>query len=579
MSEERAGKSFFGLEEISIRNLGVIESAQVEFKPGLNVLTGETGAGKTMVLTALSLILGGKADSERIRTGTDRLVASGRFSIPPVLQTQVEELGGEIDTNSVLFSRTVTGDGKSRVSVGGVATTAGKVAELGSEMVEVHAQSSTNRLTKPSFIRSTVDSFGELEDQVSEVSSLYSEYQALAARIEQLRVDQRNREKELGKISEFMKVFSSINPKFEELTEIDNELNRLSSVDELQQSLTSALNFLDNDEYSVNSALSQAKRALEHVAGKDQNLDSITQGLGDSLFQYQEILGVLFRFLSALDSDPLRLEFLQDRKSAINSLIKRYGEGSDREIAFAQIIVRAEEGTRRIADLEGGDERIADLESELAIIFSKLQVASKELSSNRFKAADVLQNKITAEVRTLSMPHSRVIIQVISKSANSINNFSSTGLDDLILLFTSHEGAAPGLITKVASGGELSRVMLAIEVVLAGIKPVSTYIFDEVDAGVGGKAAIEVGRRLRMLAQEAQVIVVTHLAQVAVWADNHLVVRKSEGGLVSISDVVALSESDRSVEIARMLSGQEDSTTARQHARELLEMVKESVIS
>ena len=290
-------------------------------------------------------------------------------------------------------------------------------------------------------------------------------------------------------------------------------------------------------------------------------------------------MGVLFRFLSALDSDPLRLEFLQDRKSAINSLIKRYGEGSDREIAFAQIIVRAEEGTRRIADLEGGDERIADLESELAIIFSKLQVASKELSSNRFKAADVLQNKITAEVRTLSMPHSRVIIQVISKSANSINNFSSTGLDDLILLFTSHEGAAPGLITKVASGGELSRVMLAIEVVLAGIKPVSTYIFDEVDAGVGGKAAIEVGRRLRMLAQEAQVIVVTHLAQVAVWADNHLVVRKSEGGLVSISDVVALSESDRSVEIARMLSGQEDSTTARQHARELLEMVKESVIS
>ena len=579
MSEERAGKRFFGLEEISIRNLGVIESAQVEFKSGLNVLTGETGAGKTMVLTALSLILGGKADSERIRTGTDRLVASGRFSIPPVLQTQVEELGGEIDTNSVLFSRTVTGDGKSRVSVGGVATTAGKVAELGSEMVEVHAQSSTNRLTKPSFIRSTVDSFGELEDQVSEVSSLYSEYQALAARIEQLRVDQRNREKELGKISEFMKVFSSINPKFEELTEIDNELNRLSSVDELQQSLTSALNFLDNDEYSVNSALSQAKRALEHVAGKDQNLDSITQGLGDSLFQYQEILGVLFRFLSALDSDPLRLEFLQDRKSAINSLIKRYGEGSDREIAFAQIIVRAEEGTRRIADLEGGDERIADLESELAIIFSKLQVASKELSSNRFKAADVIQNKITAEVRTLSMPHSRVIIQVISKSANSINNFSSTGLDDLILLFTSHEGAAPGLITKVASGGELSRVMLAIEVVLAGIKPVSTYIFDEVDAGVGGKAAIEVGRRLRMLAQEAQVIVVTHLAQVAVWADNHLVVRKSEGGLVSISDVVALSESDRSVEIARMLSGQEDSTTARQHARELLEMVKESVIS
>ena len=177
------------------------------------------------------------------------------------------------------------------------------------------------------------------------------------------------------------------------------------------------------------------------------------------------------------------------------------------------------------------------------------------------------------------MPHARVLIEVSTKGDDSINNFSPTGLDDLNLLFTSHEGATPGPISKVASGGELSRVMLAIEVVLAGIDPVSTYVFDEVDAGVGGKAAVEVGRRLRMLAQEAQVIVVTHLAQVAVWADNHLVVRKSEGGSVSISDVTTLSESERSIEIARMLSGQEDSMTARQHARELLEMVKESVIS
>lgn len=579
MSEESVAKSFHGLEEISIRNLGVIESAQVEFKPGFNVLTGETGAGKTMVLTALSLILGGKADSERVRTGTDRLIASGRFSISPELQTQVEELGGEIETNSVLISRTVTGDGKSRISIGGVATTAGKVAELGSEIVEVHAQSSTNRLTKASFIRATVDAFGKLESDASEVSTLYSEYETLAARIEQLRIDQRNRENELGKISEFMKVFTSINPKLDELQEIENELNRLSSVDELQQALSSALNFLDNDQFSVTSALSQAKRALEHVAGKDQNLDSLTQGLGDGLFQYQENVGALFRYLSALDCDPMRLEYLQERKSAINSLIKKFGEGSDREVALAQLIVRAKESALRISDLEGGDGRISDLERQLVLIFSKLQKKAKVLSGNRLKAAEELQNKISTEVRTLSMPHGRVLIEVLSKSDHSISNFSPTGLDELALLFTSHEGAAPGLITKVASGGELSRVMLAIEVVLAGINPVSTYVFDEVDAGVGGKAAVEVGRRLRMLAQEAQVIVVTHLAQVAVWADNHLVVRKSEGGLVSISDVVTLNDSDRSVEIARMLSGQEDSMTARQHARELLEMVRESVIS
>ncbi len=579
MSEGHSNKNFCGLEEITIRNLGVIESAQVEFKAGLNVLTGETGAGKTMVLTALSLILGGKADSEKVRTGTDRLVTSGRFSIPAELQTQIEEIGAEVESNSVLISRTVTSDGKSRVSIGGVATTAGKAAELGSELVEVHAQSSTNRLTKPAFIRSTVDAFGKLQPLVDEVTRIYSEFGFLSERIEQLRSDQRNREHELSKLAEFMKSFSAINPQLGELTEIENELSRLSSVDELQQALTSALNFLDNDEYSVNSAFIQAKRSLDHVVGKDQSLDLLSAGLGDSIFQYQDNLGALHRYLVALDADPLRLEYLQERKSAINSLIKKYGEGSDREVAFNQLILRSQESSSRIEDLEGGEERIVDLERQLASLFDELRGKSKELTLHRMEAAKSLEKNISKEVRALSMAHSRVLIEVSSSNGASISEYKSTGLDELSLLFTSHEGAAPGLITKVASGGELSRVMLAIEVVLAGVNPVSTYIFDEVDAGVGGKAAIEVGRRLSLLAKEAQVIVVTHLAQVAVWADNHLVVRKSEGGSVSISDVFALSEADRSVEIARMLSGQEDSTTAREHARELLEMVKESVIS
>ena len=579
MSENHLRDHFCGLEEISIRNLGVIEAAHIEFKPGLNVLTGETGAGKTMVLTALALILGGKADAEKVRTGTDRLVASGRFSISKILQSQIAEIGAEIEADSILISRTVTRDGKSRINIGGVAATAGKISEVGNDLVEVHAQSSTNRLTKSLFIRSTVDSFGKLVPLVEAVSSLYSEYGALAARIDQLCSDQRNREQELGKLSEFLKAFSAVNPKAGELADIERELIRLSSVDELQQALSASLNFLDNDEFSINSTLVQAKRSLDHVAGKDQNLDYLAQGLGDSIFQYQETLGALHRYLAELDADPSRLEYLQERKSAINSLIKKYGEGSDREIAYSQIILRAEESASRIVDLEGGEDRIADLENQLQAIFSDLKAHSKDLSLKRGEAALRLQGKISDELRTLSMAHASVFIEITSGTGETIGDYNSTGLDELALLFTSHEGAAPGLITKVASGGELSRVMLAVEVVLAGVFPVSTYVFDEIDAGVGGKAAIEVGRRLKMLAQDAQVIVVTHLAQVAVWADNHLVVRKSEGGSVSISDVVTLSEEDRSVEIARMLSGQEDSLTAREHARELLEMVKESVIS
>jgi DNA repair protein RecN (Recombination protein N) len=570
---------FYGLEEINIRNLGVIESAEISFKPGLNVLTGETGAGKTMVLTALSLILGGKSESEKVRTGSERMIASGRFAIPVRIGEQLEDLGAEIEEGSLLITRTVTTEGKSRITVGGAPATAGRVSELASDLVEVHAQSSTNRLTKPTYVRSTLDAFGGHATLLEKVAELHSQYQEMSERIAQLKRDQANRESEISKLSEFMKAFNLVTPQVGEIAEIEAELTRLSSVDELQQAVSAALNFSDAEDFSITSALVSAKRALDHASGKDASLDSLAEELGDSLYSIQEIVGALHRYLAALDADPSRLEFLQERKSAINSLIKKYGEGSDRELAYLGLISRAAESGARISDLEGGGARISDLEVELGAIYSQLLSASQKLSQARQKAATILQEKISHELRSLALLHSAVLIEVNPRSGESPSDCTPFGLDEVALLFTSHEGATPGPIHKVASGGELSRVMLAIEVVLAGVNPVPTYIFDEVDAGVGGKAAIEVGRRLQALAREAQVIVVTHLAQVAVWADNHLVVRKSEGGKVSISDVIALTEEERSVEIARMLSGQEESSTAREHAKELLEMVRESVIN
>ena len=572
-------ENFRGLEEISIRNLGVIESAEIQFTSGLNVLTGETGAGKTMVLTALNLILGGKSDSEKVRTGAERMVASGRFAISDSLFADLDEIGAEVEVGSLLISRTVTNDGKSRIHVGGAPTTASRVAEMAADLVEVHAQASSNRLTKPAFIRTTLDAFGRNEDAAAEVAALYAEHQEMAARIAQLRSDQANREREISRLTEFMKAFNLILPKEGDLSEIESELIRLNSVDELQQAVSASLNFVDGEEFPVTSALVSAKRSLDHVSGKDILLDQIAQKLGDSLYEFQEALGSLHRYLSALDADPSRLEYLQERKSSINSLIKKFGEGSDREVAFAEIITRATESAKRIADLEGGEGRITDLEIDLQKIFERLRHKALQLSELRRATAVDMQSKISLELHSLAMPHSSIIVELLSKPGSAIADYSAHGLDEVSLLFTSHEGAAPGAITKVASGGELSRVMLAIEVVLASVNPVATYIFDEVDSGVGGKAAVEVGRRLRLLAQEAQVIVVTHLAQVAVWADHHLVVRKSEGGLVSISDVIPLDAEERSVEIARMLSGQEESATAREHARELLEMVQESVIS
>lgn len=572
-------EDFYGLEEISIRNLGVIESAEIEFKPGLNVLTGETGAGKTMVLSALSLILGGKSESEKVRSGAERTVASGRFAVQSHLIAPLTELGAELEQGSLLISRTVSVDGKSRIHLGGSPTTSGKVSELAEELVEVHAQSSSNRLTRPAFVRVTLDAFAGHGELLQKVAASYLQYLEMSERISQLKRDQRNRESEIAKLTEFLQAFKVVSPKTGEITEIEMELLRLNSVDELQQAVTAALNQTEAEEFSVTGALVIAKRALDHVAGKDVNLDRIAQELTDSLYTIREVEGALQRYLVALDSDPKRLEFLQERKSAINSLLKKFGEGSDRELAFEGLIAQAKESGARIADLEGGGARIADLERELHEIFTNLSSVAHELTESRRDAAAILQQKITTEVRSLAMAHSSLIVEVASRPGVKPEEFTAYGLDDVHLLFTSHEGATPGPISKVASGGELSRVMLAVEVVLAGINPVATYIFDEVDSGVGGKAAVEVGRRLKSLAKDSQVIVVTHLAQVAVWADHHLVVRKSEGGKVSASDVIALNDEERSVEIARMLSGQENSSTARQHAKELLEMVRESVIS
>ena len=334
---------FLGLEEITIRNLGVIESAHIEFKPGLNVLTGETGAGKTMVLTALSLILGGKSDADRVRTGSERMIASGRFAISQELQTTLEDNGPEIEAGSLLVSRTVTADGKSRVELGGFATTAGKVAELASELVEVHAQSSTNRLTKPAFVRSALDAYGKHQSLSSQVAELFSQYGELAARIKQLYIDQKNRESEVAKLVEFMKAFFSLNPKLGELTEIEAELSRLSSVDELQQSVSTALNFLDSEDYSIVGALVDGKRSLDHVIGKDRALDEISMEIGDSLFSFQESLGALHRYLSALDADPTRLDFLQERKRAVLSLLKKFGEGADQDAALTLVTLSSSE--------------------------------------------------------------------------------------------------------------------------------------------------------------------------------------------------------------------------------------------
>jgi DNA repair protein RecN (Recombination protein N) len=297
------------------------------------------------------------------------------------------------------------------------------------------------------------------------------------------------------------------------------------------------------------------------------------------LYTVEDVASELVSYLARLEADPSRFDYLQQRKQSINGLVKKYGVGSDKSVAFETLIKDYEEAAEKIADLSGGDQRIAELESELKALFTHLQKEGKKLSTARAEAAARLSKEVTDELTSLAMPNAKVNVMVTSADLEDSASFTAHGVDDVLFQFAPHAGSQFLPLSKIASGGEMSRLMLAIEVVVANKAPVGTYVFDEVDAGVGGKAAVEVGKRLAKLAKSAQVIVVTHLPQVAVWADNHLVVRKDQSGSITQSSVAKLNRTERLAEIARMLSGQDESESAQQHAEELLQMVDESVIS
>ena len=570
MGSKKVGKS--SLEEISIRSLGVIESSNIEFKPGLTVLTGETGAGKTMVLTALGLVLGSKSDSDLVRAGQERAIVTGKFAVPKDLATQIIDAGGEIEEESVVISRTVSTAGKSRVLVGGVVSSAAAVSSFASSLVEIHAQSSSSKLTKPGVARELLDRFAGID--LSAYQQTFDQYQQMLRRINELKEQLSQADRQIAELSELAEEFAKLNPKSGELVEIDNEIAKLGSVEVLNQAVSTALNLFENEDLSAVNMLQQIRKSLDQVTGKDKQLDAITERYTESLLNLQDISSDLSSYLSQLEADPNRFEKLQDRKASLNSLLKRYGKGSDKEAAFEQLLIDGKSAKERIADLSGGDQRVAELQKEADSLFKQLQEQGLALSKLRKVNGEKLSSQVTDEVRSLSMPNASFVIEQKVGDVKNSKSFTSNGIDEISILFSAHTGGTPLALNKVASGGELSRVMLALEVVIAEAEPIGTYIFDEVDAGVGGKAAIEVGRRLSKLSKSAQVIVITHLAQVAAWADNHLVVKKSENGLVTQSDVMEVRATERKIEIARMLSGQEDSQTAQEHAGELLAIVK-----
>ena len=566
------------LEEINIRGLGVIDKALVEFSPGLNVITGETGAGKTMVLTALTLVLGGKTDSDLIRSGSERLSVSGTFSLGTdnsgKIRALCEDHDIEVSDSSIILARSVSRDGKSRALISGTSTTATTMSLLGSEFIEIHGQHGNLVLTKPNKQKEILDLSGGrvISEKLEKYRSLLSDYLEQKKAITELRKALADRDREIESLRDLSQEAERLRPKLNEFLELDSVISRLESVEDLRVASSGAQQVLSDEELGALNSLHQLKRFLSSAKGKDSDLDAITERANDALFSLIDLSTDLDRYVTGLSADPQALENALTRRATLSTFIKKYAQSTDKNEALNEVIDHAARAQQRIKDLTGGDDRIRQLEAEVQKTRLDLVTSANVLTVERQKCARDLSSKVTSELHALSMPKATFSVKIETAESSDDKNFSQSGLDEVAMVFSSHTDGALLPISKAASGGELSRLMLALEVVIAEQYPLGTYVFDEVDAGVGGKAALEVGRRLRKLANTSQVIVVTHLPQVALWADNHIVVEKDDSGTVTESTIRRISDSDREREIARMLSGVDGSEHAQEHARELLNL-------
>jgi DNA repair protein RecN (Recombination protein N) len=479
------------------------------------------------------------------------------------------------------LTRTVNSDGKSKAVAGGTSVPATTLANFADQLVEIHGQAANHQIVKPVRQRELLDRFAgvKLSTALASYQDVFTSYNELNARIKAAIDSASKRDREIGELEDFLQAWQKLKAVRGEYSDITNQIARLSSVEDLRAASAGATEALSDESSGALTVLGAARRFLDIAKGKDSKLDEIASSIAEGFYLIDDAARELSSYLTALEADPGKLDSLQSRKAEINSFLKKYGSSIAADEDLIALAARAKGAKEAIADLNGGEDRIRELQTELAGVKKDLLAKAKSLTEIRTTASRTLSQAVTAEISALAMPHTVFSIAITSADYNGSlkeSDFTSLGCDEVAMQIQGHAGAPLIALGKGASGGEMSRIMLALEVVLAQTHPVGTYIFDEVDAGVGGKAAIEVGRRLAALAKHTQVIVVTHLPQVAAWADTHFVVKKSSDGSISQSDVTKLEDKARVEEIARMLAGLEGSASAQEHAAELLAM-RESI--
>lgn len=557
------------IESISINDLGVISQAELPLGPGLTVVTGETGAGKTMVVTALGLLLGQRADTTRVRSGARAAWVEGRFVVDSIARVTatVSEIGGFVEDGAVILSRHVPSQGSSKAVVGGRAAPVAILQDIAQHLVVVHGQSDQVRLTSESAQREALDRFAgpELQRVMVAYQDVFSRWRESVAQLAQFDDDAEWATSEAGRLRAALDEIDRVRPLDGEDVTLRALSERLQNTEELRANVQAAKRLVSDgdtvDGVDAAGLVEEAVKALEKVVQSDPELHPSLDTLREVGFRLGEVVVDLSGYLTSLEGDAgVDLEEVMARRQALTELSRQFGPSIDDVLAFEK------DAAAKLLELDRSDTARFELAAAVVGLHAEMLGLAGDITRRRQQAGVAISAAVSAELHALAMPDAQFVVAMEAKPEPT-----TFGVDQVRFLLSPHQGSGPRPLGKGASGGELSRVMLALEVVIASADAVPTYIFDEVDAGVGGASALEIGKRLQALSDHAQVIVVTHLAQVACFANNHVTVEKDRTGEFTRSSVSVLDDQARVRELARMLGGDADSASALEHAKEMLD--------
>lgn len=548
------------IESLDIANLGVIASAHVDFAPGLTVVTGETGAGKTMVLSSLQLLLGARADTALVRSGEESLSVDGIFSVPADIEAAVEELGGVVENGELIVGRSVRAAGRSRAHLGSRPVPASALSDIVGAMVTIHGQADQIRLTGEAAQRRALDQFGGAQHSalLKDYRSAFREAVEVKRRLDSLRSDANERAEEIEDLRSAIAQIDELDPQVGEEEELTREAARLTNVEDLRALLEQCVTCLRGDERSGYAGALEATRSayarLDEALRFDESLAEMAARTRSQVLELEALADDTASYLSHLDADPGRLAQIHARRAAMKDALR--GRAADIE----SLLEWRTNASARVAELSSPSSDPALVEQELAAAQERVLSHGRLLTQSRTRLARTLAAGVNEELHALAMPDATLHIDLDATKP------SSHGCETVMFRLQPHPHAPARPLGQGASGGELSRVMLALELMLGRTEASSTFIFDEIDAGIGGQTATEVGARLKRLAQSRQVIVVTHLAQVAAFGDQHLVIEKKSG----TTSVRPVQGAQREAELTRMMGGDPHSEAARRHASHVL---------